>query len=792
MSKKSIFRYSLSAIILLMILVVFSGCNNLFNDNSKTSNDGKVFLKVNVASASRTALPEFSLSSISGFNFTLTGKAPGASTFTALTDDPTNNPSGVYAGLEALQQTSFPVETGDWTFKLTASLEGTVLSSQEVSKTITSGSNTLSFNLVWEDTNLDITQTGSLNFTFDFSAVSNKNDVARVTGRLYDYDTSTGDEIDLADVKFSEKDLTVTDGVVTYSLTEIPSGTYRIKIRLYDNKSNLIANWPENAIITGGQLSSNSISVSTLNQVYSIDFITNGGTIDAGITLPEQYTRFTYDSSTYTTPWNLPAADKITRTGYSFGGWYDNIGFEGSPVTAIPANSTGNLHYYAKWTVNSYTIEYKNIDNGDWKSGFTPQTSYTIEDSVTLPTSSNIERANAQFLGWYTSHPETSNFYDTSVITGWTSSANKAEPVVVYARWKYNKGINVSIDSASTSVLEMDVKVDGSDFDASVNMITSGYGPANSKTIVFTPILSQTGYTCSWKVDDTVQTTTVDANNALTITTTGWQPGIYDIQFTANKGSVSDAVYESYYAQVEVKSIGTKPAPTAVDDIVFNDGSAIPYTSGMTFTDEQKESAVAVIFYKGKELNDGADTQTRLLGIGFETQTAAITTRTSDTHLDSIASELSTTPTEHSYQITDGDDTIKYFTGLFNGSVNWPTLCAEDSTIETNAQTEYPAFYWVNTYGTTLGLTVSSLQTGWYMPSLVELYTVYQKLADINNIINNLGKTQIANSYYYVSSSAFKLGESNYNYQNCVYFYTGKRSGMLNTNEFRVCAIREF
>ena len=63
--------------------------------------------------------------------------------------------------------------------------------------------------------------------------------------------------------------------------------------------------------------------------------------------------------------------------------------------------------------------------------------------------------------------------------------------------------------------------------------------------------------------------------------------------------------------------IGTK-APSeakAVGDIVFSDGSATPYTSELTLTNEQKSKAVAVIFYAGSASDTlGAKT----LGVGLK------------------------------------------------------------------------------------------------------------------------------------------------------------------------------
>ena len=48
----------------------------------------------------------------------------------------------------------------------------------------------------------------------------------------------------------------------------------------------------------------------------------------------------------------------MTRKGYTFGGWYDNEALNGAPVTVIGRNETENKEYWAKWTINSYTVTY--------------------------------------------------------------------------------------------------------------------------------------------------------------------------------------------------------------------------------------------------------------------------------------------------------------------------------------------------------------------------------------------------------------------------------------------------
>ena len=46
----------------------------------------------------------------------------------------------------------------------------------------------------------------------------------------------------------------------------------------------------------------------------------------------------------------LPTSAEITRSGYTFAGWYAAEDFSGSAVTTIPASASGTQTFYAKWT----------------------------------------------------------------------------------------------------------------------------------------------------------------------------------------------------------------------------------------------------------------------------------------------------------------------------------------------------------------------------------------------------------------------------------------------------------
>ena len=383
MSKNKFSRHFFSAIIFLMLLACFCGCNNVTGDNTKpsgnnmSSDDGKAYLCINVASASRTALPHFDVDSIKTFKFELEGKKDGASSFSAIDifEDESDN-------LDNLKNEQIPIETGDWIFRLIASKDGTVLS-DEITKKITAGANTISFDLKWEDENLDITKTGNLSFTINYSTAPTKSDVAKVTGQLYSYDPDTREETELTDDEYKETELSISAYAVTYSLTDIPVSHYRVKIRLYDDKENLIIMWPALAIITGGQTSTETQPLSSLNEVYTVQFNLKGGAINpnSGIVLPEKYTRFTYQNDS----WTMPVSGQVDKQGYSFGGWYENESYTGDTVTSISADATGNKIYYAKWVPRSGVVykvkHWKQILNAGTEQN---DTNYELDDTQNL------------------------------------------------------------------------------------------------------------------------------------------------------------------------------------------------------------------------------------------------------------------------------------------------------------------------------------------------------------------------------------------------------------------------
>ncbi len=87
-----------------------------------------------------------------------------------------------------------------------------------------------------------------------------------------------------------------------------------------------------------------TLTVQWTAPTYAVTLHANGGTINSG-----NVTEYTYGAGA-----TLPT--DVTRTGYTFKGWYDNENLTGSPVTAISNTETGNKEYWAKWEANTYTV----------------------------------------------------------------------------------------------------------------------------------------------------------------------------------------------------------------------------------------------------------------------------------------------------------------------------------------------------------------------------------------------------------------------------------------------------
>ncbi|WP_170841411.1 InlB B-repeat-containing protein [[Clostridium] fimetarium] len=130
------------------------------------------------------------------------------------------------------------------------------------------------------------------------------------------------------------------------------------------------------------------------------------------------------NSATYTVESDITVVAPSNRTGYTFGGWYDNASYNGAIITSIAMGSSGNKNLYAKWSTISYSINYV-LNSGINDNG--NLSSYNIES--TAITLANPTRTAYNFDGWYTD----SSFINK--VTGVAISSGNTGDKTFYAKW---------------------------------------------------------------------------------------------------------------------------------------------------------------------------------------------------------------------------------------------------------------------------------------------------------------------------------------------------------------------
>lgn len=157
---------------------------------------------------------------------------------------------------------------------------------------------------------------------------------------------------------------------------------------------------------------------------YDITYNLYGGTNHASN--PSNYT---IETSTIT----LQAP---TKTGYTFGGWYKEDAFT-NPVTQIIEGSTGNITLYAKWTPNTYTIQF----DANEGTGEMEDQSFTYDAEPTALSANTFTRTGYNFTGWNTADDATGTPYaDKAEVQNLTAAANGV--VTLHAQWTAKNLIN--------------------------------------------------------------------------------------------------------------------------------------------------------------------------------------------------------------------------------------------------------------------------------------------------------------------------------------------------------------
>ena len=218
--------------------------------------------------------------------------------------------------------------------------------------------------------------TANSSHTFDVAKNLNANGFSKTGYTFAGWATSANGEIVYAD-KASVKNLTTT-----------PEGTF-----------NLYAKWSQNS--------------------YTVKYNGNGST--GGSTASSTHT---YDETSYLNP------NGFERTGYTFAGWATSE--TGSVVYSDVAQvknltPSGVFNLYAKWTANTYTVQY---EGNEHTGGSTASSSHTYDVAKNL-TANGFIRNGYNFTGWATSPNGNKLYDDQESVKNLATSGT----YMLYAKW---------------------------------------------------------------------------------------------------------------------------------------------------------------------------------------------------------------------------------------------------------------------------------------------------------------------------------------------------------------------
>ena len=223
----------------------------------------------------------------------------------------------------------------------------------------------------------------------------------------------------------------------------------------------------------------------------------------------------------------------------------------------------------------------------------------------------------------------------------------------------------------------------------------------------------------------------------------------------AVKSGMNDSAVESASYLI----IPTK-ATCVPGDFVLKDGTMLP--KDISLTDTQKSNVAAVVV---RAAADGKPA----LGVGIVHNGLRWCT--------SSAAGYSTNITA-----LQGDKT----TGYTDGSDGWEKLKAACSDAENNPE-NYPAWNYSLTYAENNGLT-GDLATGWYLPTVAELYTIYQNKTAVEASLSKAGGSKFGTKYYWSCCQYPSLNS----YARELDFNSGNMIDPYKHQGHYVCSVRAF
>lgn len=303
---------------------------------------------------------------------------------------------------------------------------------------------------------------------------------------------------------------------------------------------------------------------------------------------------------------------------------------------------------------------------------------------------------------------------------------------------------------------------------ALIGILNSSKGNSGTpvKETVATPAFS----VASGAVDSGTEVTITCGTEGAKIyyTTDGTEPTASSTEYTAAISvtatvtlkaiAIKSGMNKSAVASTSYLIIPTK-STCVPGDFVLKDGIMLPKDITLTYT--QKSNVAAVIV---RAAADGKPA----LGVGIVHSKSELIWCTAGAKGDTEITAL------------QGDVT----SGYMDGSDGWEKLKAACSDAEGYPE-KYPAWNYCRNYGATNGLT-GALATGWYLPTVAELYTIYQNKTAVNASLSKTGGSKFGTRWYWSCSNTSIRNARKLN------FGHGGVQGDYKYNHSYVCSVRAF
>ena len=328
-----------------------------------------------------------------------------------------------------------------------------------------------------------------------------------------------------------------------------------------------------------------------------------------------------------------------------------------------------------------------------------------VDNTITLTATVSPENATDPTITWSSDNEDVAKVDSNGVVT-----CVKVGTSTITAK--------AGEKSDSVEITVKEIVVESVKITSTVTQVNNGInGSKITLTASVSPENATTDKTITWASDNEA-VATVDENGVVTRVNDG------KVTITAKAGEKTDSV------EITVKT-------PVVGDIILTDGTTFDVANLDSYTTDENNKPVAVVA--------GFNANGVVLGLGLKKSDSILmwakydTTGYNTSFTDIIAKY--NRDTSSGFTFTDDSD----------GSNNWDVICSVDPEGSANAATNYPAFNFANNYGKWY---TGDLASGWYIPSISELYEIYKNKETLQTSLTKVGGFTIGRSYYWSSSQS--------------------------------------